>query len=148
VITASLSWWWVLFVNLPVCAAVLAGASRFAVESKPPPFGRKEARSKSPLVPLAIFRIRGLPAADATQVIAMAGFYSVFFFLTLYMQNVLGFSPTRAGLAYVPVAGMVAVSAGASTRGEPSSEITGIAVADSAGRVNARNGRIEAGGKS
>jgi EmrB/QacA subfamily drug resistance transporter len=171
VITAALSWRWVLFVNLPVCAAVLAGASRLAVESKPLPFGDKdldlstfdlpgaflgtggmlllvfglvrapadgwgaggtigvlagaaallalfafnEARSKNPLVPLAIFRVRGLPAADATQVIAMAGFYSVFFFLTLYMQNVLGFSPARAGLAYVPVAAMVAVAAGAGT---------------------------------
>ena len=171
VITASLSWRWVLFVNLPVCVAVLAGAARLAVESKPLPFGGKgfdrwsfdltgavlgtggmlllvfglvrapadgwgaastigvlagaaallglfafnEARSRNPLVPLAIFRIRGLPAADATQVIAMAGFYSMFFFLTLYMQNVLGFSPTRAGLAYVPVAAMVAVAAGAGT---------------------------------
>jgi MFS family permease len=45
----------------------------------------------------------------------MAGFYSMFYFLTLYMQNVLGFSPTRAGLAYVPVAVMVAVSAGTGT---------------------------------
>jgi EmrB/QacA subfamily drug resistance transporter len=171
VITASLSWRWVLFVNLPVCAAVLAGASRLAVESKPQPFGRKdfdlstfdlpgaflgtggmlllvfglvrapvdgwgagstigvlagaaallavfafnEARSKNPLVPLAIFTVRGLPAADATQVIAMAGFYSMFFFLTLYMQNVLGFSPARSGLAYVPVAAMVAVAAGVGT---------------------------------
>src|SRR6516164_374577 len=42
VITASLSWRWVLFVNLPVCVAVIAGASRFAVESDPQPFGRKE----------------------------------------------------------------------------------------------------------
>ena len=48
---------------------------------------------------MAIFRIKGLAAADATQVIAMAGFYSAFFFLTLYMQNVLGFSPIRAGAA-------------------------------------------------
>ena len=47
---------------------------------------------------------RGWRAADAVQVIAMAGFYSMFFFVTLYMQNVLGFSPTRAGAAYVPVA--------------------------------------------
>ena len=78
-------------------------------------FAFNEARSKNPLVPLAIFRIKGLPAADATQVIAMAGFYSMFFFLTLYMQNVLGFSPTRAGLAYVPVAAMVAVAAGVGT---------------------------------
>ena len=43
----------------------------------------------------------------------MAGFYSVFFFLTLYMQTVLGFSPTRAGAAYIPVAAIVAISAGA-----------------------------------
>jgi len=48
-------------------------------------------------------------------VIAMAGFYSAFFFITLYMQDVLGFSPVRAGAAYVPVAAMVAVSAGIGT---------------------------------
>jgi MFS family permease len=66
-------------------------------------------------VPLSIFRIKGLAAADTAQVIAMAGFYSVFFFITLYMQNVLGFSPLRAGSAYVPVALMVAVSAGIGT---------------------------------
>ncbi len=171
VITAALNWRWVLFVNLPVCVAVLASAARFAVEGKPQPFGRREfvlshfdlpgaflgtggmlllvyglvrapvigwgasgtvgvlagaaallavfavveARSKNPLVPVAIFRIKGLPAADATQVIGMAGFYSAFFFITLYMQNVLGFSPTRAGLGYVPVAAMVVVAAGVGT---------------------------------
>jgi EmrB/QacA subfamily drug resistance transporter len=71
-----------------------------------------ERRHPNPLVPLAIFRIKGLAAADGTQVIAMAGFYSVFFFLTLYMQTVLDFSPTRAGAAYVPVTVGVAVSAG------------------------------------
>jgi EmrB/QacA subfamily drug resistance transporter len=71
-----------------------------------------ERRHSNPLVPLAIFRIKGLAAADGTQVIAMAGFYSVFFFLTLYMQTVLDFSPTRAGAAYVPVTVGVAVSAG------------------------------------
>src|SRR5262245_56822185 len=74
-----------------------------------------ERRDRNPLVPLSIFRIKGLAAADATQVIAMAGFYSAFFFITLYMQNVLGFSPVRAGAAYVPVAAMVAVSDGIGT---------------------------------
>ena len=58
---------------------------------------------------------RSLAAADTSQVIAMAGFYSVFFFITLYMQNVLGFSAVRAGSAYVPVALMVAISAGIGT---------------------------------
>ena len=71
-----------------------------------------ERRHSNPLVPLSIFRIRGLAAADVTQIIAMAGFYSMFFFITLYMQNILRFSPTKAGLAYLPVTVCVAISAG------------------------------------
>ena len=66
-------------------------------------FALNEARRRTPLVPLSIFRVRGLVAADLTQLIAFAGFYGVFFFLTLYMQNVLGWSPLRAGAAYLPV---------------------------------------------
>src|SRR5437016_4967849 len=49
-----------------------------------------EQRSRNPLVPLSIFRVKGLAAADVTQLVALAGFLSMFFFLTLYMQNVLG----------------------------------------------------------
>lgn len=75
-------------------------------------FTFNELRHRNPLVPLSIFRIPGLAAADATQVIAMAGFYSMFFFITLYMQTVLQFSPLRAGAAYLPVTIGVAVSAG------------------------------------
>jgi EmrB/QacA subfamily drug resistance transporter len=74
-----------------------------------------EQRHRNPLMPLAIFRIPGLAAADAAQVIAMAGFYSMFFFITLYMQNVLGFSQLQAGSAYIPVTLMVAVAAGIAT---------------------------------
>jgi len=70
----------------------------------------------NPLVPLSIFRIKGLAGADSTQIIAIAGFYSMFFFITLYMQNVLRYSPTKAGTAYVPVALGVAVSAGVCSR--------------------------------
>jgi EmrB/QacA subfamily drug resistance transporter len=88
----------------------LAGAGALLIA-----FGVNETRQRHPLVPPSIFRIKGLAAADISQVIAMAGFYSVFFFLTLYMQNVLGFSPLRAGSAYVPVALMVAISAGIGT---------------------------------
>jgi EmrB/QacA subfamily drug resistance transporter len=62
-----------------------------------------EQRRAHPLVPLSIFRVKGLAAADATQVIAWAGFYSMFFFVMLYIQNVLGFSQVEAGLSYVPV---------------------------------------------
>ena len=66
-------------------------------------FGVNEHRRSHPLVPLSIFRIKGLAAADATQVIAWAGFYSMFFFVTLYMQNVLGYSALQSGLSSLPV---------------------------------------------
>ena len=74
-----------------------------------------EQRQRNPLVPFSIFRIEGLAAADATQVIAQAGFLSMFFFITLYMQNVLGFSPIAAGAAYLPVTVGVGIAAGIST---------------------------------
>jgi predicted MFS family arabinose efflux permease len=82
-------------------AAVLLGA-----------FAINERRHSDPLFPFSILRINGLAAADATQVVAVAGSYSMFFFITLYMQNVLGFSQLQAGAAYVPTALGVAVSAG------------------------------------
>jgi EmrB/QacA subfamily drug resistance transporter len=78
-------------------------------------FVLNELRSDKPLLPLSIFRVRGLAAADATHLIAMAGFMSMFFFLTLYMQNVLGFSPIKTGLAYLPLCfaiGFAATAAG------------------------------------
>jgi MFS family permease len=75
-----------------------------------------ELRHPNPLFPLSIFRIKGLAAADATQVIAQAGFYSMFFFITLYMQNVLGLSPIEAGAAYVPVTIGVGMSTGIATK--------------------------------
>jgi len=70
-----------------------------------------EQRSKNPLLPLSIFRVKGLAAADITQLIGIAGMFAVFFFVTLYMQGILGYSPIRAGLAYLPVTAGVGVSA-------------------------------------
>lgn len=75
-----------------------------------------ERRSKNPLLPLSIFRIKGLAAADITQLIGIAGMFAVFFFLTLYMQDILGYSPIRTGLAYLPVTAGVGLSAGLTPR--------------------------------
>jgi len=69
-----------------------------------------ELRHPNPVLPLSIFKIKGLAATDAAQVLGLAGFYSVFFFITLYMQGVLHFSALRAGAAYVPIGAIVAVS--------------------------------------
>lgn len=79
-------------------------------------FALNERLHRNPLFPFSILRINGLAAADLTQVIAMAGFYSMFFFLTLYMQNVLGYSQIQAGAAYVPTTFGVAISSGIASK--------------------------------
>jgi EmrB/QacA subfamily drug resistance transporter len=75
-------------------------------------FVAAELRSANPLLPLSVFRIRGLAAADTTQLIAFAGFLAIFFFLTLYMQTVLDYSPIQTGAAYLPLTFGVGVAAG------------------------------------
>jgi predicted MFS family arabinose efflux permease len=75
-----------------------------------------ELRRRNPLFPFSIFRVKGLAAADVTQMIAFAAFVSVFYFLTLYMQNVIGFSPVRSGSAYLPVTAGIIVAAGISAK--------------------------------
>ena len=166
VLSQGPGWRWVLFVNLPVCAAILAGAFRLVPGGRPAArpagfdipgavlatsgmlllvyalvrapeqgwgsartigelatatvvlvaFAATELRRREPLFPFSIFRVKGLAASDATQMIAFAAFVSVFFFLTLYMQDVAGFSPIRSGSAYLPVTAGIVVAAGISSR--------------------------------
>jgi len=75
-----------------------------------------ERRNNNPLLPLSVFRIQGLAAADVTQLIAIAGIISMFFFLTLYMQEVLHYSPVRTGLSYLPVTIGVGIAAGVAAK--------------------------------
>jgi EmrB/QacA subfamily drug resistance transporter len=78
-------------------------------------FAGYEAKHRNPVFPFSIFRVKGLAAADVTMVTAMAGFYTMFLFITLYMQNVLGLSQLAAGSAYLPPTFGVAISAGIAT---------------------------------
>jgi EmrB/QacA subfamily drug resistance transporter len=61
-----------------------------------------EARSAQPMVPLRIFRRRSLSAANGIALSVGACMFSLFFFLSLYMQEVLGYSALRAGVAFLP----------------------------------------------
>jgi EmrB/QacA subfamily drug resistance transporter len=74
-------------------------------------FAVNELRVSEPLVPLSILRIKGVAAADLTQLVSVAGFLPMFFFLTLYMQTVLGYSPIQTGVAYLPLTGGFVVAA-------------------------------------
>ncbi len=75
-----------------------------------------ELRVAYPLVPMSILRVRGVGVADATQLVAVAGFLPMFFFLTLYMQTVLHYSPIQAGTAYLPLTGGFIIAAGISSQ--------------------------------
>jgi len=71
-----------------------------------------ELRSPKPLVPFSIFRIRTLTGANVVGLLVGASLFSMFFFITLYMQQVLGYSPIHAGLSYLPLALVIMASAG------------------------------------
>jgi EmrB/QacA subfamily drug resistance transporter len=74
-----------------------------------------ERRQEDPLVPLRIFSNRSLSAADATLLVMVAALFGMFFFLTLYFQQVLGYSALKTGVAYLPLSlSLIASSAVAS----------------------------------
>jgi EmrB/QacA subfamily drug resistance transporter len=153
ILTDLLSWRWVLFINVPIGAVLIAGAvvalpalrgvstgwrnldlpGAFAVtsglalviyaivgtDSRPwastdtvlPLLGGVvllaiflviEARTPSPLVPMRIFRLRALSAANATTLLVGSVMFGGFFFVALYLQQVLHHSPLKGGLEAVP----------------------------------------------
>lgn len=73
-----------------------------------------ESRSKAPLIRLNIFTIRTLAVGDLILLLVGAGLFAMFFFTSLYAQEVLGYSALRAGLAFLPVALAIGVGAGIS----------------------------------
>jgi EmrB/QacA subfamily drug resistance transporter len=154
ILTDLLDWRWVLFVNVPVGVALLAGAAWALTESRAGHTARRldipgavtvtagiallvyaivststhpwgsartisilaagiamlgafvliEARlAQHPLVPLGVFRRRSLTAANGVSLAIGASIFSLFFFLSLYLQQVNGYTPLRAGLAFLPV---------------------------------------------
>jgi EmrB/QacA subfamily drug resistance transporter len=161
ILTQSLGWEWVLFVNVPITAIAAIGAFRVLSESRDEGansfdifgaititaglsllvytivdannsgWGSTKTMSlfivsavliaafiaiervwKQPLLPFRIFRNRTLTGANLTGVFVAMSLFSMFFFVSLYMQQVLGYSALKAGLAYLPLAGGIIVSAG------------------------------------
>ncbi|MEU9960708.1 MFS transporter [Streptomyces sp. NPDC050982] len=71
-----------------------------------------ERRSKQPITPLWMFRDRNRAGVYAIMLSLAAAMFGMFFFLTLFVQNILGFSPLEAGLAFLPVSAIIAIGAG------------------------------------
>jgi EmrB/QacA subfamily drug resistance transporter len=68
-----------------------------------------EARAKDPLMPFSIFRLRTLVGANIAGLVMGTAMFGMFLMLTLYMQQVLGYSPLRTGFGYLAVAGTAIV---------------------------------------
>src|SRR5207253_1419359 len=90
-------------VGFLVAAALLVG------------FVVRELTARSPLIRLGILRSRTLSAANVVGLMTGASLFSMFFFISLYMQRVLGFSPLKTGIAYLPLAVTIFLSAGAAS---------------------------------
>jgi EmrB/QacA subfamily drug resistance transporter len=73
-----------------------------------------ERRSAEPLVRLSIFAVRTIRSANVVMLLVASGLFAFFFFNTLYVQRVLGYSPIQAGLAFLPVSVGIVVGAGLS----------------------------------
>ncbi len=61
-----------------------------------------ESRSRSPLMPLGMFRLRNIATANIVGILWAAGLFAWFFLSALYLQLVLGYSPLEVGLAFLP----------------------------------------------
>jgi EmrB/QacA subfamily drug resistance transporter len=96
------SWGW-----LSSSTTLLLGLSAVLLAA----FVFNESRAKHPLVPLSVFKIRNIAGANITQLPITASLFSMFFFLSLYIQNVLHYSPLRTGFSFLPVALAIGASA-------------------------------------
>lgn len=81
----------------PVLTALGIGVALLAA------FVAVESRHPHPLVPLRLFRSRALTGANLIMVLVGSAMFSVFFFLSQFLQDVQGYSPLRAGVAFLPM---------------------------------------------
>jgi predicted MFS family arabinose efflux permease len=87
-----------------------------------------ELRSAEPLVRLSIFRVRSLLTANLAMFLAFSGMFAMFYFNTLYVQEVLGFHPLKAGLSFLPFTAGIMLSAGIASNLAPRIGVRPVAV--------------------
>ncbi|MEU6986279.1 MFS transporter [Streptomyces sp. NPDC046324] len=87
-----------------------------------------EARTAAPLMPLKVFRSRAVSAANVAILLAGSTSFAMWFFMTVYAQNVLGYTPLQAGLALVPSSVSVIVGSKLAPRLMPTTGARNLAV--------------------
>ena len=127
-VTANDSGW----TSIQVAAGLASSAALFLA------FGAIQKRSKSPLIPLAIFKVRNLLASNIVMALLGAAWIPMWFFLNLYLQQVQGYGPFESGLALLPMtAAIMLIMIGASSRiigklGAKTSLVAGLALLSAA----------------
>ncbi len=166
ILTAELSWRWVLFINVPIGAAAALAAVAYLTEARGTgprqrldvfgavtvtaglaavvyaivgtdthPWGSAstigwlaaglvllalffgwQVRSRSPLMPLQLFRLRSVSAANVVMFLVGSAFFAMWYFLSLYLQDVLRYGPLKAGFAFLPMGLAIIVGAQGSSR--------------------------------
>ncbi len=91
---------------LPVILGIFLLAGFYLIES----------RTSVPLMPLAIFKLRQVTVANILALLVFGSIFGLFFMLSLYMQQVLGYSALKAGFAYFPLALTVIFAAGGASQ--------------------------------
>jgi EmrB/QacA subfamily drug resistance transporter len=99
-ITQGRRWEWLSAETIGVFAAAAVLLVAFVL---------RERRQRDPLVPLSIFKVQTLTAANVAGLIMGTALFSMFLMLTLYMQQVLHFSPLKTGVGYLAVAGTAVI---------------------------------------
>jgi predicted MFS family arabinose efflux permease len=79
-------------------------------------FGFIEVRSKQPLVPMRVLRSRDRTGSYLISLCVGTSLFGMFFFLTLFVQNVWGYSALKTGIAYLPLIAMVIVASGVASQ--------------------------------
>jgi EmrB/QacA subfamily drug resistance transporter len=96
---------WISLTTLGLSAIALALLAFFVM---------LELRLKHPLIRMGIFRMRSITGSNLAMLLVAAGMFALFYFASIYVQEVLGYSALRAGLAFLPVTGGIIVGAGLS----------------------------------
>lgn len=106
-LTAGFGWSAVFYVNLPIAAVAVAGV--LALITRDP--ARRDGE-RTPLVPVGLLRNRKVVAGDLVMVLMGAAMVAMFFALSVYLQQVLGYSALAAGLSQLPLAVALIAAAG------------------------------------
>jgi len=75
-------------------------------------FFLNERRSDTPMLPLSLFKTRNVLGANTAFLVIACTMFSMFFFMTLYVQTILNYSPVKSGLSFLPVTFIIAIMSG------------------------------------